>query len=107
MTALLQLIQPIVIFFISVAGLIALLLGALADPQGFLNQLICGVIDGIASFFPSTPDNLKIAFLVNSIGDSVPIVGRAVIREVFSTVGIIFGFVAVIKIYKLLPFKMS
>lgn len=107
MTALLQFIQPVVVFFISVVGLVAFLVGALLDPQGFLNQLVCGAIDGIANFFPSTPDNLKIAYIVNSLGDSIPVVGRAVIREIFSTIGIIFSLVAIIKIYKLLPFKMS
>lgn len=107
LNALFQFLNPIVIFFASVAGIAAFLLGALADPQGFMNQVVCGIIDGVATIFPSTPDNLKIGTMIDSLGASMPAVGRGIIREVFNTILIIAGLLAVVKIYKLLPFKAS
>lgn len=105
--ALFQFIKPIVVFFISTTSIVAFLLGALLDPQGLMNQIICAVLDNIASIFPSTPDNLKIANIVNNLGDSVPAVGRGVIREIFFTLSSIFTISLAIKIYKLLPFKAT
>lgn len=105
--ALLQFFQPVVVFFVSVVSIIGFLLGALANPQGLMNKIVCGVIDGIATILPSTPNNLKIAYLIDSIASSMPAVGRGIIREFFITITAMFAIVAVIKIYKLLPFKAS
>lgn len=111
MGALIQLIlnfiQPIVVICISITAIVAFLLGALLDPQGFMNQVIVGIISNVADIFPSTPENLKIANIINNLGDSVPAVGRGVIRETFFTLSSIFLISLVIKIYKLLPFKFS
>lgn len=105
--ALLQFIQPVIVVFISVTSIVAFLLGALLNPQGLMNQVICSAIDYVAVLFPSTPDELKIGTIINGLGDSLPLVGRGVIREIFNTLSIIFGLTLAIKIYKLLPFKMS
>lgn len=105
--ALFQFIKPVVIFFISTTSIVAFLLGALLNPQGFMNETICLALDYIGSLFPSTPDGLKIANIVNSLGDSVPAVGRGVIREIFFTLSSIFTISLAIKIYKLLPFKAT
>ncbi len=106
-TALFGFLSPVVVFFISVVSIVAFLLGALANPQGFLNQMICSAIDAIAYIFPSTPDNLKIGTMINNLGDSMPLVGRGIVREVFTSISIIIGLVSIVKIYKLLPFKAS
>jgi len=105
--ALFQFFKPIVIFFISITSVVAFLLGALLNPQGFMNDVICFAIDYISALFPSTPENLKIATIVNNLGDSVPLVGRGVIREVFITISSIVLISLAIKIYKLLPFKAT
>ena len=83
------------------------MLGALSDPQGLMNQTVCGAIDYIAHLFPSTPESLKISNVLNSVGDSIPGVGRAVIREIFTTIAAIFSISLAIKIYKLIPFKAT
>lgn len=106
-TALFSFIKPIVVVFASITTLVAFLLGALLNPQGFLNSLICGAIDMIASVFPSTPDNLKVASLIDSIASSMPAVGRGIIREFFVTISAIVAIMSIIKIYKLLPFKAT
>lgn len=98
---------PVIVFFVSVGSIVAFLLGALADPQGLMNQVVCSAIDYVAFIFPSTPDNLKIANIINGLGDSIPGVGRSVIREIFTTITSIFGIALVIKIYKLIPFKAT
>lgn len=106
-TTLFNFIKPIVVVFSSVGTIIAFLLGALLNPQGLLNQIVCGTIDGIASLLPSTPNNLKIGSLIDSIAATMPAVGRGIIREMFVTLTAMMAVIAVIKIYKLLPFKAS
>lgn len=103
----LEFFKPVTIFFISVPGLIAFLVGALADPQGFINQSLCFAIDMIAALFPSTPEGLKVASIINLASEKMPLFGRGIISEIASTIGIIFGLTLVIKIYKLIPFKAS
>lgn len=98
---------PVITVFVSITAIVAFLIGALLDPQGLMNSVVCHAIDYIAAIFPSTPDNLKIATILNSAGDSMPAVGRGVVKEIFSTIAIIFGLGLIVKIYKLLPFKAS
>lgn len=99
--------KPVIIFYSSCTALLAFLLGALQNPQGLMNTIICSGIDFIASIFPSTPDALKIGSIINSISSSMPAVGRAVIADVFNSILAMVAIVIIIKIYKLLPFKMS
>jgi hypothetical protein len=82
-------------------------MGIVDDPVGAVNAFICMVIDMIAGFFPSTPENLKISNILTSIGNQMPAVGRAVVYEVFSTIAAIAGIALVFKIYKLIPFKST
>lgn len=81
------------------------------DIIGFLasgiNQLICGVIDMIASFFPSTPQALKLSSIINSLSSSLPIFGTALIESIIGTVRDLFVLYTIIKIYKLIPFKAT
>lgn len=105
--ALASFFTPVVVFFASVSVIVAFLLAALADPQGWMNQVIISAISYIASIFPSTPDNLKIVSLIDSLGASLPLIGKGIIREVLQTISIIFGIRAIIVIYKLIPFKAS
>lgn len=85
----------------------AIVSAAIANPGGAVNAFINMIVDFIGSVFPSTPDNLKIGSLINSVGDSMPAVGRGIVREFFVTFSSCFGLALVIKIYKLIPFKAS
>jgi len=87
--------------------IVALALGAIADPEGWINSVICGAIDMIAVLFPSTPDNLKIAYLLNSVAAELPMVGRAIVFDTFQTIASISAMTIIVKIYKLIPFKAT
>ena len=106
-SALLQFLVPVIVFFVSVVAIVALLLGIVNDPAGAVNAFICMVIDMISGFFPSTPENLKIGNILASVGDRMPVFGRAVVYEVFQTIVVIAGIALVFKIYKLIPFKST
>jgi len=110
-TALFSFITPVIVFFVSVVVIIAFLLGALADPQGWMNSVVDTTIDVIAAVLPSTPDNIKIGTIIESVistaGTSMPLIGSGIIREVFTTISIIAGLSLIIKIYKLIPFKAT
>lgn len=107
MQVLLNFLVPVIVVCTGLIVIVAFLVSALNDPQGWMNSVVITTIDAVASLFPSTPDSLKIGNIINSVGDSMPLVGRAVIRETFNTISSIAGIALVVKIYKLIPFKAS
>ena len=107
MQVLLNFLVPVIVVCTGLIGIVAFLVAALNDPQGWMNSVVITTIDAVAGFFPSTPDNLKIGTIIDSLGDSMPLVGRAVIREIFTTISAIAGIALVVKIYKLIPFKAT
>lgn len=92
---------------LAITAPISIILGAIANPAGAVNSFLCRMIDLVASVFPSTPENLKIANLLISTGDSIPIVGRSIVFDIFTTIASMFAIILLIKLYKLIPFKMS
>ena len=104
---LLNYIKPIIKVSLALGTPLALILGAIQDPDGAINSFLIIGIDLISSVFPSTPEDLKIASIINSLGDSLPLVGKAVIFEILQTIGVIISITAIIKIYKLIPFKAT
>lgn len=99
--------NPLTIACIALIPVFALLIGGVLNPQGWMNSLICGIIDMIAFFFPASPEYLKISSILNGIGDSIPLVGRRLVYDIASTFAVVVGLFTIIKIYKLLPFKAS
>lgn len=95
------------VFWVTFSGVFALLLGAIADPIGAINSLLCRVIDIVAAVWPSTPPALQIGTLLSSIGTAIPLIGAAVVYDLFTTILGMFLIVLAIKLYKLIPFKMS
>ena len=77
----------------------------ICQTKRFVFQLL--IHHNIAPIFPSTPENIKIANIINYISDQMPVVGKSVIFEILQTLGIIFSILVVIKIYKLIPFKAT
>jgi hypothetical protein len=98
---------PVVIAFSSLLGFVGFIVAALANPQGFANTLICGAIDLIAGFLPSTPESFKIGSIISSLSSQMPSVGCSVVVAIFQLISTMFGIALAIKIYKLIPFKMS
>lgn len=104
---LLEVFKPVLVFYASMASIAAFLLGALADPQGLMNAIVIKTIDSMIFLLPSTPEEYKVANIISSAGDSMPLVGKAVVMEIASTIAIIAGIALAIKIYKLIPFKAT
>jgi ABC-type dipeptide/oligopeptide/nickel transport system permease subunit len=92
---------------LAITAPIGIVLGAIANPEGAVNGFLCRIIDVVASAFPSTPNNLKLSSLLASAGDSIPLVGRAVVFDIFTTAAAMLTIVLLIKLYQLIPFKMS
>ncbi len=107
MQVLINFLLPVIIVCSGLIGIVAFLVAALKDPQGWMNSVVITTIDAIAVFFPSTPDEYKIGTMINIVGDSMPLVGRIVVKEIFDTVSFIASLGLAIKIYKLIPFKSS
>lgn len=107
MQILVNFLVPVIVVCTGLIILVGFLVSALNDPQGWMNSVVITTIDAIANLFPSTPENLKIGTIINSLGDSMPLVGRAVIREIFTTISSMAGIALVVKIYKLIPFKAT
>jgi hypothetical protein len=106
-SALLYFFSPLIIVCVSIFSIISFLLGALLNPQGLLNQIVCSAIDYISYLFPSTPESLKLGSIINSATSIMPAVGRGVIADIFATCAAIFALTVAIKIYKLIPFKAT
>lgn len=99
--------NPITAVFSALIGIFPVILAAFENPQGAINGFLCRAIDLVASPFPSTPPGLKIGSLINSIGSAIPIVGSGVVYEIFEAGLSVFAIIILVKIYKLIPFKMS
>ena len=100
-------LKPLLKYALSFTAPIALVLGAINDPEGAINTFLIKGINLISVVFPSTPEDLKIASIINGLGDQLPLVGKAVIYEILQTLAVIFGLTLAIKIYKLIPFKAT
>jgi hypothetical protein len=106
-SALASYFNPAIVFFTSVASIVALVLGCILDPAGAINTFICKVLDIIASVFPSTPDNLKLGFFVNQASAFLPAFGASIIGDIVSTISSIFLISLAVRVYKLIPFKAT
>lgn len=99
--------RPVVRLALSLLTVASFLLGAILNPNGFLNTAICGAIDHVAAIFPSTPEPMKIGSILDSLALAMPAVGRGIIKEIFVTITAMIAVSLVIKIYKLIPFKAT
>lgn len=82
----------------------ALMIAAIADPNGAINTFMILIIDLVKNVFPNTPDDMKIASWVASFQDTFPIIGGAILVETLNGVLGMIAMMAIIKIWKLLPF---
>lgn len=106
-SVLLLFFNPLIAISTALVTVISWLLGALSNPQGMMNGIVNKTIDLIASILPSTPDSLKVGSIINNVSGIMPAVGRAVISEIFFSISVIFGLIAAVKLYKLIPFKAT
>lgn len=98
--------QPVVRIVLALLGPIGLILGCIANPQGAVNSFVCRIIDVVASVWPSTPDSMKLGNLIMSSSSDLT-VGQAVIQDLFQTAFLMLTIMALVKVYKLIPFKAT
>jgi hypothetical protein len=100
--------KPVVRIALAILGPLGILLGIIANPGGAINSLICRVIDVVAVYWPSTPDNLKLANLINGfLTSNSDTIGGAVVKEIYTTAFAMLAIVLLVKLYKLIPFKAT
>ena len=101
------LFSPLYVICISIGGIISIILGAISNPQGAVNGFVCRIIDLILIPWPSTPEPLKLGSMLGYFANTVPVVGWGILLEIIKSCVAILLIVLVIKIYKLIPFKMT
>lgn len=79
----------------------------ITDPVGTVTYFACQFITFIFGFFPSTPEALTLQGLANKLGNALPFVGSSIIYSILRDFSLILGLALIVKIYKLIPFKMS
>jgi hypothetical protein len=99
--------RPLIRAVLAAFAPLGIILGAILNPQGAVNAFCCRIVDLVDAALPATPENLKISNMLVSMGSSIPLIGTGIITEVFQTVATILVFILAVKIYKLIPFKMS
>jgi hypothetical protein len=99
--------SPLVRVMVAVVTPISIILGAIANPEGAANTLIIKIEDLVLAALPSTPENLKISYLLIQMGNKFSIVGWGILMDIAQTVALMFGIVILIKVYKLIPFKAT
>lgn len=82
----------------------ALIIAAIADPNGAINSFMILIIDLVKNVFPNTPDDMKISSWVLSFQNTFPIIGGSILVETLNGVLGMIAMMAIIKIWKLLPF---
>lgn len=102
-----ELFSPLVVLADALLNAVGWVAAACLSPISFLNFAFCSLIDLLVSVWPVTPDNLKIAHLVAQVADQMPAVGADIIWDILESIAIIFFMSALIKIYKLIPFKAT
>jgi hypothetical protein len=100
-------LNPITAVISTSGTVVAFLVSTLNNPEGAINKFANSVIDKIALVLPSTPNNLKLGYLLDQSTALMPAFGRNVIAEIFATISSMFAVIVVIKIYKLIPFKAT
>ena len=98
---------PVYMVAVALITVVSVILGAIINPSGAINTLICTVIDIVVFFFPSTPNDLKISSLLTAFSSAVPLVGWGIVLDIMNTCFTMLAILLIIKVYKLIPFKST
>ena len=82
----------------------ALMIAAIADPNGAINTFMILLIDLVKGVFPDTPNDMTISSWVLSFQNSFPVIGGSILIETINGVLGMIALMMIIKIWKLLPF---
>lgn len=88
----------------TITTILCLIYQTIQNPEGALNQFMIMAISSVIILFPSTPDNLKIASLLDQFNDTFPQVGSYVLTEILSGIVGLSTVFLFTKLWKLLPF---
>ena len=88
----------------SVITVVCLLYSCITNPGGAINHFMIIFIDVIYGFFPSTPVEFTIGYMLKQFSNSFPNIGWGIVYEVFSGMSVMFGLWCVVTLYKLMPF---
>lgn len=80
------------------------LAASVANPKGAVNTFMIKLIDIIFEFWPSTPDDKKIGYMLGEFALEYPGIGWGPLYEIMHGVAILFGLILFFKLYKALPF---
>lgn len=94
------------VFWNPVIVILNFIMGIVVNPIGFIWWIVSSLLGLFAAVLPSTPAQLTLQNAVNNIGQTTGL-GTTLIAEIMGTVSQILVIVAVIKVYKLLPGKMT
>jgi len=86
--------------------IINFIMGVIVNPIGFIWWIVGNLLGLFAAVLPTTPVELTLQNAVNNIGTTTGL-GTTLIAEIINTASQILVIVAVIKVYKLLPGKMT
>lgn len=95
---------PIKIVCPALVAIICMLHQIINNPDGAINTFMIFLFDNFYGFFPSTPEQFKIANMLNAFATDYPNIGWGVVYEIFNGMGVMFGLWGGIKILKILPF---
>ena len=91
-------------WFATTAIIFFLIIACIADPNGAINTFMILLIDLVKAIFPDNPPSMSVSSWVTSFQAAFPIVGGSVLVEVINGILGMIALIAVIKIWKLLPF---
>lgn len=83
---------------------VCIIASAFINPSGAVNTFMIKMIDIMFEFWPSTPDDKKIGYILSTFALEYPQIGWGPIYEVFQGVAGILTLALFIKLVKLLPF---
>ena len=90
----------------SLIDLVNFLLGVALNPIGFLWWLVMQGLVVFAGLLPDVPTEMTLDYVINQIGNTTSM-GTGMIKELVGIVGQFLLIVAIVKIYKLIPFKAT
>ena len=88
----------------TVVAIICLLYSCINNPVGAINHFMIICIDIIYDYFPSTPPEFTIGYMLTQFANSFPNIGWGIVYEVFDGMSLMFGLWCAVTLYKLMPF---
>jgi hypothetical protein len=87
------------------SSIFILIYQCIQNPQGEVNNYMIILIDIIVTPLPSTPENLKLSYLLNQMYAMMPNwMPTSAINEIMQGIGGMLGLFLFVKLYKMLPF---